>query len=33
MTAICKIMAINVDFRTFVNASHSVFLKKTLKHK
>ena len=28
MTAICEIININVDFRIFVNASHSVFLKK-----
>ena len=33
MCAICKRMNINVDFRIFVNVSHSAFLKKKLKHK
>ena len=28
MSAICEIMNINVDFKTFVSASHSAFLKK-----
>ena len=27
-----EIMNINADFKIFVNASHSIFLKKTLKH-
>ena len=28
VSAICEIMNMNVDFRIFVSASHSVFLKK-----
>ena len=32
-SSISEIMDINVDFRIFVNGSHSVFIKKTLKHR
>ena len=28
VSAICEIININADFRIFVNASHSIFLKK-----
>ena len=33
MSTICKVMNIHADFRIFVNASHSMFLKKREKLK
>ena len=31
VSSICEIISINTDFRVFVNASHTVFLKKNTK--